>query len=115
VKAAALTLRFACELAMLVGVGWCGWEVTPVLGFVFPLVFVVVWGLLLAPKAARRLRDPWRFALELVLFALATAAFVSVGEAVVAIVFAVAAVVTAVVVRVWPEMPEPGSLGKPGS
>jgi hypothetical protein len=105
VREANLALRFACELAMLMGVGWCGWEITPVLGFAFPLAFAVVWGLLLAPRAKRWLPDPWRFALELVLFALATAAFASVGQVIVAIVFAVAAVVTAALARIWPETP----------
>jgi hypothetical protein len=98
-----LTLRFACELAALAGVAWFGWGVSPVLGAVFPLVVAVVWGLWIAPKARRRLPDPARFVVELVVFAVATAAFSSVGQPVVAAGFAVAAVVTAALVRVWPE------------
>ena len=98
-----LALRFACELAALVAVGWCGSEINPVLGVVFPLVVAAVWGLWIAPKARRRLADPLRFVLELAVFAAATAALLSVGQVLLALVFAAAAVVTASLVRVWPE------------
>ena len=99
-KALNLTLRFACELAMLAAFVWWGWLLA---GIAAALVAATVWGVLIAPKASRRLPDPARFLLELTLFAAATAAFVDVGQSVVAAVFAVAAVVTAVLVRVWPE------------
>jgi hypothetical protein len=55
VKAANLTLRFACEVAALVAVGWWGWTVSPVLGVVFPLLVAVIWGAWIAPKARPRL------------------------------------------------------------
>jgi hypothetical protein len=103
VKALNLALRFACELAALVAVAWCGWRINPVLGVVFLLAVAAVWGMWIAPKARRRLPDPARFALELVVFAAATAALVSVGQTLVAVVFAVVAVGTAALVRVWPE------------
>jgi hypothetical protein len=103
VKDANLALRFGCEIAGLVGLAWCGWEITPVLGALFPLAFASVWGVVVAPRARRRLPDPWRFALEVALFAAATAAFLSVGQTVIAVVFACVAAVTAVLVRVWPE------------
>jgi hypothetical protein len=99
VNATVLTTRFACKLAALVALAWCGWDVTPALGIAFPLVFAALWGLWVAPKARRRLPDPLRFGLELLLFAVATAAFVSVHHAVVAAVFAVAAVVSALLTR----------------
>jgi Protein of unknown function (DUF2568) len=99
VKALSLTLRFACELAALVAVGWWGWTLTPVLGVVLPVLVAVVWGAWIAPKARRRLADPARLMLELVVFAAATAAFVAVGQWTVGIVFAVAAVATAIPFR----------------
>ena len=102
-KALNLALRFACELAALVAVAWCGWRINPVLGVVFPLAVAAVWWMWIAPKARRRLPDPARFALELVVFGAATAALVSVGQTLVAVVFAAAAVGTAALVRVWPE------------
>jgi len=95
VTAIILTLRFSCELAALAAVAWCGWEITPALGIAFPLAVAAVWGAWIAPKAARRLPDPQRLALELGVFAAATVAFVSVGQRVVAIVFAFTALTTA--------------------
>jgi len=103
VSALNLALRFACELAALAAVGWCGWRINPVLGVVFPLAVAAVWGLWIAPKARRRLSDPARFVLELAVFAAATGALVSVGQPWVAAIFAVGAVATAALVRVWPE------------
>jgi hypothetical protein len=103
VKAANLALRFACELAALVAVGWWGWTVSPVLGIVLPLVVATVWGAFIAPKARRRLPDPDRLGIELVIFAAATACLVAVGQAAAAVVFAAAATVTALLVRKWPE------------
>jgi hypothetical protein len=92
VTAVALALRFACELAAVAAVAWWGW---PWLGLVAAAVVVGLWGAFVAPKAARRLRDPARLLLELAIFAAATASLVAVGHVVIAIVFAVLAVATA--------------------
>jgi hypothetical protein len=100
VKAANLTLRFACEISAVVGLVWWGW---PVVGIVLGTVVILYWGAFVAPKATRRLRDPLRLAGELVIFAAATAAYVAVGQTALGVVFAVAAVVTALLVRRWPE------------
>jgi hypothetical protein len=103
VKAANLSLRFACEVAALVAVGWWGWTVSPVLGIVFPLVVAAVWGAFIAPKARRRLPDPGRLGIEFVIFAAATACLVAVGQPIPAAIFAAGATVTALLVRKWPE------------
>jgi len=103
VKNANLALRFACEVAALVAVGWWGWTVSWPLGIVLPLVVAAVWGAWIAPRARRRLPDPGRLAAEAVVFAAATASFAGVGQPVVAAVFAVAATVTALLVRKRPE------------
>ena len=92
-------VRFACEIAAVVGVVWWGW---PVLGIVAGAVVILLWGAWVAPKAKRRLTDPARFVLELVIFGAATAAFVSVGQTLVGIVFAVAAVVSGALSRRYP-------------
>jgi hypothetical protein len=99
VRELSLALRFACELTALVAVAWWGWTVTPVLGVLLPLVVALAWGAAIAPKARRRLPDPPRLALELVIFAAATASFVAVDQTIVAVVFAVAAVGTALPFR----------------
>jgi hypothetical protein len=85
-------VRFACEIAAVVAFVWWGW---PVLGIVVGAIVIVVWGAFVAPKATRRLADPARAVLELVIFGAATAGFVSVGQTPLAIVFAVAAAVSA--------------------
>jgi hypothetical protein len=100
VKELSLALRFACEIAAIVAVVWWGW---PVLGIVLGAIVIGIWAVAVAPKSVRRLPDPFRFVVELVIFGCATAAFVEVGQPVVAVVFAVAAVITASLVRVWPE------------
>ena len=91
-----LALRFACELAVLVALAWWLWFV---LGVVVALAVAVVWGVLIAPKASRRLPDPARLVLELAIFALATVAYLAVGQPVVAVAFAILAVATAVLSR----------------
>jgi hypothetical protein len=85
-------VRFACEIAAVVAVVWWGW---PVLGIVLGIAVIAVWGAWVAPKAQRRLPDPLRLLVELVIFGLATVAFAAVGQTVVAVVFAVASVASA--------------------
>lgn len=91
-RAVGFAIRFLCELAAVAAVVWWGW---PWAGIVGGIAVVVVWGLLIGPKARRRLADPSRLLVELAIFAAATVGFWSVGQHVGAIVFAVAAVVTA--------------------
>ena len=85
-------VRFLCEIAAVVAVVWWGW---PIWGVVAGAVVIAVWGAWVAPKARRRLPDPARLFVELGIFALATVAFLEVGQPVVAVVFAVASVATA--------------------
>jgi hypothetical protein len=92
-------VRFACEIAAVVAVVWWGW---PVLGLVAGVVVILLWAVWVAPKSGRRLPDPARIALELVIFGAATAAFVSVGQTLVAVVFGAAAVASAGLSRRWP-------------
>jgi hypothetical protein len=69
-----LTVRFLSELALLGGVAWLGaligrggW-LSVLLAVVGGLAVAALWGLLMAPRAARRLSDPARLLVELVLF-----------------------------------------------
>jgi hypothetical protein len=92
-------VRFACEIAAIVAFVWWGW---PVVGIVAGVIVSAVWAAWVAPKSTRRLPDPARIVLELVIFGAAAAAFVSAGQTTVAIVFAVAAVVSAGLSRRFP-------------
>jgi hypothetical protein len=80
--------RFLAELGLLAGLAVVGWRAGndwsgPVLGSVLavslPIVAAAVWGLWVAPRARRRIADPPRFVVELVLFAAAVAGLVAVG------------------------------------
>jgi len=86
-----LGIRFACELAAVAAVVWWGW---PWAGIAGGVAVIAVWGTFIGPKARRRLPDPQRLALELVIFASAAVGYWSVGQPVAAVVFAAAAVVT---------------------
>jgi hypothetical protein len=104
-RAVLLTVRFGSELAMLALLAVVGaragsgvvWSV--LLGVAAPLAAAAVWGVAVAPKARRRLPDPARLVVELVLFALTAAGLVAVGLGVAAVLFAVAAVGSALLVR----------------
>ncbi|MBX5456479.1 MAG: YrdB family protein [Thermogemmatispora sp.] len=73
-------LRFLLEVAMILVLGYWGASTSQslplrlLLGLVLPLLAMLVWGLLIAPKARRRLADPWRLLVELALFSLAALA-----------------------------------------
>ncbi len=78
-------LALVVELAALAAFAVWGFTAGPstalaiVLGVGAPLAFAVVWGLLLAPRARRRLPMPWLLVAKLVLFALATVALAAAG------------------------------------
>ena len=59
------------------------------LGLGLPLLAAVAWGLLVAPASRRRLADPARLVVEILLFAAGTAALAAVGSPLAAIVFAI--------------------------
>ena len=64
-----------------------------------PALAMIIWGLWLAPRARRRLRDPLRLAVELALFAVAAAALAVTGPVVAAVAFAVIAIGVALLLR----------------
>jgi len=65
-----------------------------------PVLVAVVWGLALAPRAKRRLADPWRLGAEIVIFVVAAAALALAGDGIAATVYAVIAIGTAGLLRV---------------
>lgn len=89
-------LVFLAELAMLAVLAWSGARLGAphlpaaiVLAICLPLVAAVLWGLWLAPRAKRRLGNPARLIIKLVLFAAAGALLALSGLLVQAIVFCV--------------------------
>jgi hypothetical protein len=102
-----LALRFlVAELGALAAFVWWGLDrggFAVVLGLAAAAVVVLLWGAFVAPRARRRLADPARLVLEVVIFAAATAALVDIGHPVLAAAFLVVAILTTALVRVWPE------------
>ena len=76
-----LVFRFVLELVVLVALFLWGVSVSGelivqvVLGLGAPAIALTVWGLFVAPKASRRLPDPQRLAVEIVVFGAGVLAF----------------------------------------
>jgi len=105
-KGPMLALRFALELVVLAAYTVWGWDLVTgplrILTAVLALAVVTsVWGILVAPKSAQRLRDPARLVTELIVFAGAGAALWGVGRPVWGAVLALVAIANGVVVRRW--------------
>jgi hypothetical protein len=102
-----LVFRFALELLALLALFLWGTALSDdlavqlVLGLGAPLLVVIVWALFVAPKASRRLPDPLRLVVELVIFALASMAFGLAIGAVVAIMFGLAVVISLALMFLW--------------
>jgi Protein of unknown function (DUF2568) len=96
-----LGLRFVLELCMLVAFGVWGFSENIVLGIAAPLAAAVVWGLWIAPKASRRLLDPVRLVVELVLFGAAGAALAAADHRLAAAVFLAAVIVSEALMLAW--------------
>jgi hypothetical protein len=69
------------------------------LGLGAPLLAAVIWGLWVAPASRRRLTDPARLVVEVLLFAAGIAALAAAGYMLVAVVFAVVVAANVVLVR----------------
>jgi hypothetical protein len=101
-----LTVRFLVELATLAALAVAGasasaplaWRIALAIGA--PVLLGVVWVLVMAPHARRRLPDPARLVVEIVLFVLAAAALGLAGDVVAAAVYGVIAVGAAALSRV---------------
>jgi hypothetical protein len=103
--AALLAVRFGTELALLGVLALVGARLVDgtaaswTAALLLPLAAAVVWGLLVAPRARRRLPDPARLVVEVVLFLTAAGGLAAIGATFSAGAFAVTAVGVAVLVR----------------
>ncbi len=104
-----MTVRFVLELCMLAALAYWGfqrdggWLLHLAAGFGAPLLAAAIWGLLIAPKAKRRLADPWRFLVELALFGLAAAALVGVARPLLATLLLLLYLINRLLVVLWGE------------
>lgn len=94
VKGANLALAFVLELCLLVAFGYWGFvtggnlPLQILLGIGTPLLVAVVWGVFMAPKAIRPLPPRPHRVVEVILFALGTAALYAAGQSTLALIFA---------------------------
>lgn len=104
-KATLLTARFLAELALLavlviIGINaHVGLAGRIALAVGLPVVAAVLWGLVMAPRAKRRLADPGRLIVEIVIFAGAAAGLAAVASVAGAVVFGVITIGLAVLGR----------------
>lgn len=101
-----LTVRFLTELALLGGLALAGTQLgggvalAIVDAVLLPVAAAAIWGLFVAPRAARRLPEPARFLVEFALFAGTGVVLVLVGWPVSGIVLAVVGIGIAALTRV---------------
>ena len=104
-QGALLTVRFLTELALLAVLAVVVSRTRGSLAVRIPLAAVAVvaaatiWGLWIAPRAQRRLPDPWRLIVEIVLFGLATTGLVVQHDLIAAVIFAVITIGVAALTR----------------
>lgn len=102
-----LALRFVLELVVLVALALWGFNASDelvmqlLLGLGAPAIAIAVWGTFVAPKAARRLEDPTRLALEIVVFGAGVVAFVAGGQLLLGVLLGVAAAISLALMFLW--------------
>ncbi len=102
-----LAIRFLLELCILVIFGYWGFKtgqtgLTKVLlGIGSPILFAIVWGVLLAPKSAMRLHEPWLFLLEITVFVLAAWALARSGRLNLAVAFGAIYLLNKILMLIW--------------
>lgn len=102
-----LGLRFVLELCLLGALGYWGfrldggWPIRLAAGLGAPLLVAVIWGLFVSPKATYPLSDPWRFALETVLFALGAGALYLAARPSLAIALFLLFLINRVLMMIW--------------
>jgi hypothetical protein len=102
-----LAFRFILELVVLVALFLWGVSVSGelivqvVLGLGAPAMVIGVWGAFVAPRASRRLPDPQRLAVEIVIFGAGVLAFAATGELILALLLAAAAALNLFLMWAW--------------
>jgi hypothetical protein len=98
-------VAFACELAMIAVLGIAGWGLgsggllSIALMIFYPALAVLIWAAWVAPKAGRRLGDPWRLSIQLALFAATAALSAAAGHVLLGVVFGALAWVSFIAAR----------------
>lgn len=102
-----LPVRFLLEIAALVALSVFGWRAADpfvlrlALALALPLAAAAVWGTFVAPRATRRLPDPLRFGVELLVFGPAVAALVLTGLPLLGVLLGAAYLVNVFLMYLW--------------
>ncbi len=102
-----LGFRFILELVVLVALLQWGFHsstdllVQLVLGLGAVAIGIAVWGTFVAPKATRRLDDPARVAVEVVVFGAGALGFVATGAVLLGVLLAVSATISLALMFAW--------------
>src|SRR5689334_17214504 len=102
-----LALAFLLELAMLAAYAYWGFQtgttiiLKVLLGIGIPLIVAVIWGLFMAPNSPRRLQGAAYLVVKVVLFGLAIAALIVVGNRTLGILFAAVFVINTILLYIW--------------
>jgi hypothetical protein len=101
-----LAVAFLLELCMLAALGYWGFTAVQgwpriVLGLAAPLLAAVVWGIFLAPKAARPLDAALTFWLKGAMLGLGAAALALAGRPELAAGLALAVTINMLLIRLW--------------
>jgi hypothetical protein len=106
-RALNLALRFILEMVVLVALLIWGFGASDqlilqlLLGLGAPAVAMITWGTLISPKAPRRLDDPMRVGLEIVVFSAGALALVAAGLVIPGALLAVASGISLVLMFAW--------------
>lgn len=105
-EAVALVVRFLLELGVLVSLGYWGTTaldgpVRFVVAAAGPIVAILVWGFFVSPRAPRRLDDPARLVVELVVFGAGVAALSAADQPLVAAAFGLVVLLDLLALIAW--------------
>jgi hypothetical protein len=98
-KAINLGAAFFLEIAMLISVGYCGFQYPQniilkyLLMILLPLIAAILWGIFAAPKSRLRLQQPYRMFFAMILFGVAVFLLYRSGIATLAVVFVILVVI----------------------
>ena len=102
-----LAFRFILELLVLVALAVWGFSVSNelliglVLGIGAPALVIGIWATFVAPRAERRLEDPARLVLEVVIFGAAVLALMAAGHVLPGILLGVASAISLALMLLW--------------
>lgn len=111
IKSIHLLIAFLLELAMLFGLGYYGFHTNMgkmtefILGIGLPVVAILLWGFLAAPKAKHRLPFPYLIPFKLILFLLSAFLLYKSGQQKWALIFASIAIASELLEIIFNDRP----------